>query len=159
MDAGVPFSAFAGCDARHRPPSSSPAPLHWATVKRTWGIIRGSLRIAFMRPTATKNVVSCQDIFYPLHDICYRLSVSRRNDLEAIIAFRATPNMNNASLIPMFGPLGKQQLATTLEASHLEFGMPIRCRPHCEPPSFRDDVSRRGAIAASQHAPMGVNKS
>jgi hypothetical protein len=111
--------------------SSSPALGHG---QKNLGIIRGLLRIAFMRPTATKNVVSCQDIFYPLHDICYRLSVSRRNDLEAIIAFRATPNMNNASLIPMFGPLGKQQLATTLEASHLEFGMPIRCRPHCESP-------------------------
>ena len=75
--------------------------MRWPQAGRPTGV--GAL----MRQPRRKNVVSCQDIFYSFHDIFYRLGVSRRNDLEAAIAFGTTPKMNNVPLISKLAPFGK----------------------------------------------------
>ena len=63
-----------------------------------------------------KNVASSHDIFYPFHNIFYRLGVRRRNDLERAVAFRAVPKMTYLPLIPILGPFGGNQLIVALKA-------------------------------------------
>ena len=62
------------------------------------------------------SVASSHDIFYPSHNIFYRLGVRRRDDFERAIASRAAPKVTYLPPIPILGPFGGNQLIVALNA-------------------------------------------
>ena len=69
------------------------------------------MAIDFLRDQPRRaSVASSHDVFYPSHNIFYRLGVRRRNDFERAIASRALPKMTNLPLVTIFGPFGGNQL-------------------------------------------------
>jgi hypothetical protein len=80
-------------------------------VKKIW-------QIDFLRdqPQRASAAASSHDIFYPSHNIFYRLGVRRRNDFERAIASRAVPKMSYLPLVTILGPFGGNQLIVALNA-------------------------------------------
>ena len=62
------------------------------------------------------SVASSHDIFYPSHNIFYRLGVRRRDDFERAIASRAVPKVTYLPPIPILGPFGGNQLIVASNA-------------------------------------------
>lgn len=50
----------------------------------------------------------------------WQVSVHGRNDLEAAVAFRAVPKVDDVPLIPMLRPFGGNQLSFALDAFYSE---------------------------------------
>ena len=62
------------------------------------------------------GVASSHDMFYPSHNIFYRLRLRRRNDFERAIASRAVPKMTYLSFVTILGPFGSNQLIAASNA-------------------------------------------
>ena len=88
------------------------------------------------------RVASSHNVFYPSHNIFYRLGVRRRNDFERAIAHRAVPKMTYLPLIPILGPFRGNQLFVASNAICAEarttFG---RCHSHGETRRSRSQMS------------------
>jgi hypothetical protein len=75
------------------------------------------MAIDFLRDQPRREgVASSHDIFYPTHNIFYRLGVRRRNDFERAIASRAVPKVTYLPSIPILGPFGGNQLIVASNA-------------------------------------------
>jgi hypothetical protein len=106
-------------------------------VKKIWHFLR--------HQPWRDGVASSHNIFYPSHNIFYRLGVRRRNDFERAIAPRAVPKMTYLPLIPIFGPFRGNQLFVASNAICAEarttFG---RCHSHGDSPAVDCDIARGG---------------
>ena len=91
------------------------------------------------------SVASSHDIFYPSHNIFYRLGARRGNDFERAIASRAAPKVTYLPPIPIFGPFGGNQVIVASNAICPETRTTFQWqRSHGYSPSCRFDVARRG---------------
>ena len=75
------------------------------------------MAIDFLRDQPQRaSAASTHDIFYPSHNIFYRLGARRRNDFEKAIASRALPEMPYLPIVMILGPLEGNQLAVASNA-------------------------------------------
>jgi hypothetical protein len=79
-------------------------------VKKIW-------QIDFLRDQPQRaSAASSHDIFYPSHNIFYRLGVRRRNDFKRAIASRAAPKVTYLPIVTIFRPFGRNQLIVASNA-------------------------------------------
>jgi hypothetical protein len=103
------------------------------------------MAIDFLRDQPQRaSAASSHDIFYPSHNIFYRLGVRRRNDFERAIAARAVPKMTYLPLVTILGPFGGNQLVVASNAICPETRTTFGWSHDYSPAICRLDVARGG---------------